>query len=70
MYDVKKGFELVKLLKAKSAVRTITLIDDSTVLVGENEGWFEIIRLSYNLEMVDVITSQQFETVGHIFTVT
>jgi len=57
---VKKGFELVKLLKTKSAVRTITLIDDSTVLVGENEGWFEIIRLSYNLEMVDVITSQQF----------
>ena len=70
MYDVKKGFELVKLLKAKSAVRTITLIDDSTVLVGENEGWFEIIRLSYNLDLVDVITSQQFETVGHIFTVT
>ena len=67
---MKKGFELVKLLKAKSAVRTITLIDDSTVLVGENEGWFEIIRLSYNLETVDVITSQQFETVGHIFTVT
>jgi hypothetical protein len=46
IYDVQKGFNLVKNLKCKSAVRSIAALDSQTLIVGENEGWFELVRVN------------------------
>lgn len=58
----------MKYLKCKSAVRSITALDPQTLIVGENEGWFELVRVSQNLELVEIILSKKFDAVGHVFT--
>lgn len=68
VYDVHKDFKLVKYLKCKSAVRSICILDPQTLVIGENEGWFEIVRVSNNLELVEIVLSRKFESVGHVFT--
>jgi hypothetical protein len=68
IYDVQRGFGLVKYLKCKSAVRSVVQLDAQTLIVGENEGWFELVRVSNNLELVEIIISKQFESIGHVFT--
>ena len=68
IYDVHREFKLVKFLKCKSAVRSICILDPQTLIIGENEGWFEIVRVSTNLELVEIIHSKKFDSVGHVFT--
>ena len=68
IYDVQRGFGLVKYLKCKAAVRSVVQLDAQTLIVGENEGWFELVRVSNNLELVEIILSKQFDHVGHVFT--
>ena len=58
----------MKYLRCKSAVRSICVLDPQTLIVGENEGWFEVVRVSNNLELVEIILSKKFESVGHVFT--
>jgi hypothetical protein len=36
--------------------------------VGENEGWFEIVRISANIDEVSIISNRKLEAVGHVFT--
>jgi len=38
------------------------------LIIGENEGWFELIRVSSNIDLVEVILSRKFDAVGHVFT--
>ena len=54
--------------KCKSAVRSICVLDPQTLIIGENEGWFELIRVSSNIDLVEVILSRKFDAVGHVFT--
>jgi len=68
IYDVKKEFKLVKILKCKAAVRSICSLDASTIIVGENDGWFELIRVQQNLDLVEITSSKRIEAVGHVFT--
>jgi len=68
IYDVQRDFKLIKYLKCKSAIRSICILDPQTLVIGENEGWFEIVRVSNSLELVDIIVSKKFESVGHVFT--
>lgn len=68
IFDVQKSFKLVKLIKCRSAVRSLSALDDSTLLVGENEGWFEIVRISANIDEVSIISNRKLEAVGHVFT--
>jgi hypothetical protein len=58
----------VKFLKCKSAVRSIAILDAQTLIIGENEGWFELVRISPKLELVEIILSKKFDAVGHVFT--
>lgn len=58
----------MKILKCKAAVRSITILDPQTLIVGENEGWFELVRVSNNIELVDITTSKKIDAVGHVFT--
>lgn len=46
VFDVQKGFRLVKQIRCKQAVRAITQLDQSTLIIGENEGWFELLRVA------------------------
>jgi hypothetical protein len=36
------------------------------LLIGGGKGWFEIVRISNNLELVEVIQSKRFESVDHV----
>ncbi len=36
------------------------------MLIGGDKGWFELVRISNNLELVDVIKSKRFETVDYV----
>lgn len=49
VYDVKKDFKLVKTLKCKSAIRSLCLVNEKTILVGENDGWLDIVNIHDNL---------------------
>lgn len=55
-------------MKCKSAVRSIAILDAHTLIIGENEGWFELVRISGNLELVEIMLSRKFDAVGHVFT--
>ena len=59
---------MVKTLEAKSAARSFAIIDSETLIVGENEGWFEVIKINSNIDLVQIIYSTKFEAVGHVFT--
>lgn len=50
-------------MKCKSAVRALTMIDSETLLVGQNEGWLELVRV----KDFKVICSANFNSVGHVF---
>ena len=50
VYDVQKNFKLVKYFRCKSAVRSLCLLNQETLVIGENEGWFEVLRLGNELD--------------------
>ena len=58
---MQREFKLAKFIKCKSAVRSISVLDSHTLIVGENDGWFELVRISNNLELVEIIHSMKFE---------
>lgn len=65
IYDVTKGFKLSSKLTCKAAVRSVIAIDPLTVIVGQNDGWFELVRVA--ADSVQIICSKQFNVVGHVF---
>ena len=50
VYDVQKNFKLVKYFRCKSAVRSLCLLNQETLVIGENEGWFEVLKLGNELD--------------------
>ena len=59
---------MVKTLEAKAAARSFSIIDYETLIVGENEGCFEVIKINSIIDLVQIIYSTKFEAVGHVFT--
>lgn len=58
----------MKKLKCKSAVRSMTCLDAQTLIIGENDGWIELVHLSNKLDDVEVILSKNFYQISHVFT--
>lgn len=67
VFDVKNDFRQVKALKCKSAVRSLCLASDKTIVVGENDGWLDVVSINDNVEMIEVILNKRFEKLGHVF---
>jgi hypothetical protein len=67
VYDVKNDFRQVKSLKCKSAVRSLCLVGDRTVVVGENDGWLDVVSINDKVELTEVILNKRFEKLGHVF---
>ena len=57
----------MKSLKCKSAVRSLCLVSDRVVVVGENDGWLDVVSINDNVEMTEVILNKRFEKLGHVF---
>jgi hypothetical protein len=66
VYDVRRDYKLVKYLKCKQSVRSICQFSKGILIVGQNEGWIELISLS-KLDQIDIISSKRFDKLGHIF---
>lgn len=41
------------------------MVDSSTLVVGQNEGWFELVKIDEN--QIQIIKSANFVNVGHVF---
>jgi len=67
IYDVKKDFKLAKQLKTKSAVRSLCLVGEKSLIIGENDGWFDALNINDNVEMIEVVLNKRFEKLGHVF---
>ena len=63
VYDVTKDFSLVKSIKTRAGVRTITQIGNDLIVVGENDGYIDLIFL----DTLRVVVSKRFEQLGHIY---
>ena len=46
VYDVSQDFKLVKTVKTKGGVRSLTQIDDDLIVAGENDGFVDLISIS------------------------
>ena len=38
-------------------------------MIGENDGWFEVVSINDNIEVVEIILNKRFEKLGHVFQV-
>lgn len=47
-------------------MRSICHFSDNILILGENEGWIELVALS-NLNQIEIISSKRFDKLGHIF---
>lgn len=54
-------------MKCKSAVRSLCLVGDRTVVVGENDGWLDVVSINDKVELTEVILNKRFEKLGHVF---
>lgn len=66
IYDARRQFKLVKYVKCKQAVRALCCFSDSILIVGQNEGWIELVDIS-ELNKMDVISTKRFDSLGHVF---
>jgi|LauGreDrversion4_2_1035121.scaffolds.fasta_scaffold3598696_1 hypothetical protein len=67
LYDVKRDFKLVKFIKCKSAVRSLCMLNERSLIVGENDGWLDLVSVNDNLEMIEGVLNKRFDELGHIF---
>ena len=65
VYDVTQDFSLVKSIKTRAGVRTLAQIGNDLVVVGENDGYIDLIFL----DTLRVVVSKRFEQLGHIYQV-
>ena len=66
VYDVAREFKLLNYLKCKQSVRSICQLSDNILIVGQNEGYIELVALS-KLNQIEIISSKRFDRLGHIF---
>ena len=65
VYDVTQDFSLVKSIKTRAGVRTLAQIGNDLIVVGENDGYLDLIFL----DTLRVVVSKRFEQLGHIYQV-
>lgn len=65
VYDVSADFKLVKTIKTKGGVRSLTQIEDDLIVAGENDGFIDLISIS----TLQVVIGKRFDTIGHIYQV-
>jgi hypothetical protein len=46
----------------------MTSLDTQTLIIGENDGWIELVHLSNKVDEVEVILSKNFHQISHVFT--
>lgn len=57
VFDVQREFELIKQISCKSAIRALSLVDGQTLIVGQNDGWFQLVHLGAAREHIQIISS-------------
>ena len=63
VYDVSQDFTLIKSLKTKAGVRTLSHIGQDLIVAGENDGFIDLI----SVDLLQILVSKRFESVGHIY---
>ena len=65
VYDVSQDFTLIKSMKTKAGVRTLSQVGPDLIIAGENDGFIDLI----SVDTLQILVSKRFESVGHIYQV-